>query len=119
MSRRLVTVMAMAHPLLRASAVVSAVALLVGFVVVRSGVCDLGSSPKSSRPMTTRAPVLTTMPVDFEVFSGSKSGAVVPPKEKFRTMGGSKSLVITENDNVLFGDATTNPATQPATEPAR
>lgn len=107
----------MTHPLLRASAVVFSATLLIGFVVFRTGGC--AGERTSPVPITAPATTQATLPV-FEVMPGSKSGRLLPPAEadKFRTMAGSKSMVLVDGAPALIVEGTP-PATLPTTEPAR
>lgn len=128
----------MAHPLLRASAVVFSATLLIGFVVFRSGGCsakrDAPSASAASQPTTSPFVVMpgsksnahdvdgqNVLYGDDTVFHGTKSGPIVPvdTAKEFRTMGGSKSLVITEGGSLsgLTSPATTQSATTPAEPP--
>jgi hypothetical protein len=133
----------MAHPLLRASVVVFSATLLIGFVVFRAGGCsakrDATSASAASQPTTSPFVVMPgSKSGNFdrngqnvlygdgtvEFFPGSKSGPIVPvdTAKEFRTMAGSKSMVITEG-GIPHGfnspaQIITGPTTRPTTTPA-
>lgn len=97
-------------------ALLSAVALVGGYVYLKSGT-------GKAIPLSRISPNIAK---DVKLMPGSKSSAPFTTSDRLdakppQVMSGSKSMSpLIDGENVLFGDGTTTqPATQPTTNPAK